>query len=240
MTPQNEESTPPWKLSSAIAGKNENVQRSIRLYRMWLTGALSLPGAPLVPELTSPRRLANFWITHSLLSTLAEPVRGSDELLHTRAIILLKAQILAQGWFGSIPEPQEFLARFDTLNDLGQNLPHGTIFEMMIEMMEDFEKHTAELSDDSFACIIEAVHPSDLEDFANRTCQGAEVCRLDEGPVSRPKDLSFLLQVPPKPRFCLRERADTGAANYANLDLGSRFAHIFVYPSELWGSYSKS
>jgi hypothetical protein len=88
----NEESLPPWMISDAVSGgpgdddlsdSMSRAERAIRLYRMWLTGALQQPGGPPIPLYWCARRVATFWIVAGLMRSLSHPVRGGIDVEET-------------------------------------------------------------------------------------------------------------------------------------------------------------
>jgi hypothetical protein len=93
--------------------------------------------------------------------------------------------------------------------------------------------YTPEVTDESFAAILQSVNKQDLRRYASRVAMGQRVFRL-RGSIPAGLGYSFLQNDPPTAGICLRERADTGAAWLSHESLQRRFSHIFVYPRNMW------
>jgi hypothetical protein len=237
------ESRAPWQVSDAVGGgpgddaisRMGRGERALRLYRLWLTGALQQPGAPRIPSTWCPRRVANFWLTVALMRSLAQPARGGIDVEETRVAVLVRAEILVHGWVGGATTQTmaQFQARIEHLQRTVPEAPMRTIVALVVAMSEDPAPYTPEVTDESFAAIMNSVHAADLEAFSNRAVVGPRMFRLVP-PREAGEGYAFLARDPPAPGICLRERADTGAAWLSDEPLTRRFPHMFVFSRKLW------
>ena len=229
---------PSWKISDRL--KNVDVdgetmsqsERSIRLYRLWLTKALEHSESPYMPHL-SPRRVANYWIVTALMRGLHDL---SGESAETRCAVLVRTALLARGFYGDGAKLDgNILAHRMRL--IKSDVPCADIVLiaiLIVELADSSSVYTAEISDISFGRIIAAVNENDLKDLAARFASGPRSVRLQK-PIS-PKGYAFLALDPPTPRRCLRERSDVCAAEHAGDSISKRLRFILGETNGVWES----
>jgi hypothetical protein len=226
---------PPWFIADDIRGKEEarkSVLRSIRLYRMWLTGALFKPGAPRIEETCLNRKVSNFWIAVCLARHLSEPIE-TLEIAHTKCALLIKTEIISRNWKGQkgYSSDATWIERAESIESIIPSAPLETILEILVDAAYCPDNYTPEMTDECFINFISQVPHDDLRKLVDRLSSGPRAFRISR----YPHVYSFLSHLPPVPRYCLRERAMSAAAYLPMSSLQDRFAHIFFYPITLWG-----
>ena len=233
----------PWEVADAISNsphdtlrmKMSSEERSLRLYRIWLTGALQLTGAPTLPSYLCARRVANFWIIVALMRSISRPVRGGIDIIDTRFAVLLRSELLARGWTNSRTtlSASQFAERLSTLQRLYPDAPTVTITALVVALSEDPAPYTPEVTDESFSDIINSVDREDLRRCCQKLTMGPRAFRLKPA-FEAGTGYEFLAKDPPTPGICLRERADTASAWLSEESMERRLAHIYAYPRNLW------
>jgi len=228
------ENLPLWKVSDRVGnvdpcegiGSMSNSERSIRLYRIWLTRALQHSDGPSLPLLCS-RRVANYWIVSAMMRGLSDPVRGGTELDNTRCAVLVRTELLARGWYGDKDslDGEKLAHRMRAVHLAVPCADIVLIAALIVELADESSAYTPEVTDISFGRIIASVDEEDLAALAARFASGPRSMRLHR-PLQR-EGLSFLATEPPAPRRCLRERSDTCAAEHSEESLQRRLAYIF-------------
>lgn len=233
----------PWEVADAISNspndtlrmKMSSEERSLRLYRIWLTGALQMKGAPTLSPNLCARRVANFWIILALMRSISRPVRGGIDIVETRFAVLLRSELLARGWMNSKTglSASQFAERLSTLQSLYPDAPTVTITALVVALSEDPAPYTPEVTDESFFDILSSVDREDLRRCCQKLTIGPRAFRLKPS-YEAGQGYEFLAKDPPTPGVCLRERADTASAWLSEESMERRLAHIYVYPRNLW------
>jgi hypothetical protein len=213
----------------------------LRLYRLWLSVALTFPGSVLditgLKDIVCPRLFANFWILRCLLK---ESVKSRDKFV-------LKLQ-----------ERMEETVSLLQIVDYGKQLSEKDFIDIVIrEKPKDIKAFgdsvlsiaslgkdsnepipSVELDDISWIRAIESFSTEDLQNFARRLCVAHRVFRLsgkDRQAGAYPQSLGkCLLRMPPMTGYCIIERA-IACMLHDSQDLRD----ILLYRDDLWGPRTK-
>jgi hypothetical protein len=231
------ENLPSWQVSDRLENvdvdgkKMSHGERSIRLYRLWLTKALEHNEGPSMPRL-SPRRVANYWIVTALMRGLGDL---SGEKAETRCAVLVRTALLARGFYGdgAVLDGNMLAHRMRLVKADVPCADIVLIATLIVELADSGSSYTPEISDISFGRILAAVNENELEELAVRFASGPRSVRLQK-PISQ-KGYAFLSIDPPTPRRCLRERSDVCAAEHSEDSIQNRLRFILgSSPNGVW------
>jgi hypothetical protein len=218
----------PWNIPSQ-SGVGECPKKALRIYSLWLAGALKQPGAPSMPESYDRGRVAMFWIATDLMKHLSLPVKTID-LEDTRMSLLIRLDI-ANRSLHLTTTPETLLKH---VGEIQEAVPGSEADDIVPLLMDTISLHsdTPELTLEAFGRILDGTPIHDLRHFARMVSMGHRAFRLSSRRVD--DRICFLANTPPVPRISLQERAMSGAAYLSNTSLNDRFAHIFTYHRTLW------
>lgn len=225
----------PWSIA-ACSGVGTNHRDSLRLYQMWLAGALEQPGGPELDQHWDNWRVSSFWICATLMMHLSLPV-SNQSLEDTRVTLLLRVFLFVSGAHLRTNE-HNFM---QTLGEMQEAVPEASpevCAELLVTFMADPHLVTPELSDEAFERILEATPERDIRRYAEQVAVDVRAFRFKRFNVDTASEgpAPFLASLPPPPRVCLNERSMSGAAYLSERPMDERFAHIFRYASTTWKS----
>ena len=224
----------PWTVPRR-SGIKTDAPSTLRLYRLWLTGALDEPNGPSLDPSWDRRRVAAFWICASLMNHLTVPMKDTA-FNDTRCALLVRVYILVH-CLGKSINAANFVETVDELQEAVPESSVDVIATLLVDACKCPHTITPEITDEAFGQILNAKPTRDLEYFVTRMASTQRAFRL--GSTKCGGGLNFICSIPPVPRILVSERAMSGAAYMSHLPLSDRFAHIFHYPETLWDPLEK-